>query len=63
LFVIGNSIPFLLVLDSFEIQQTQIFALFPVFVGFFSDVDGRPVRNDVRPLVLARPSPANLAPP
>jgi hypothetical protein len=35
------------VFNCFEIQQTQIFALFPVAVGFLPDVDGRPVRNSV----------------
>jgi len=36
-----------LVLDSLEFQQTQIFAFFPVLVGFLPDVDWRPIRNDV----------------
>ena len=46
----ATAFPLRLVLDSFEFQQTQIFAFFPVPVGFFSDVDGRPVCNDVRSL-------------
>ncbi|MFI5091015.1 MAG: hypothetical protein ACHP7P_13235 [Terriglobales bacterium] len=50
LLVIRNGVPFAPVLDGFEFQQTQIFAFFPVPVGFLPDVDGWPVRNDVRPL-------------
>jgi hypothetical protein len=50
LFVIGNSIPSPPVLDGFEFQQTQVFTLFPMPVGFLADVDGWPVRNNVRAL-------------
>jgi hypothetical protein len=39
LFVIRNNIPFPLVLDGFEVQQTRVFAFFPVTVGFFSNVN------------------------
>jgi len=38
------------VFDTLEIQQAQIFALFPMPVVLFSDVDWRPVRDDVRSL-------------
>ena len=50
LFVVGNSVSFAPVLDRFEFQQTQVFALFPMLVGLFADVDRWPVRDDVRPL-------------
>jgi len=44
----GIALP--LVLDCLEFQQTQIFAFFPMLVRFPSDVDRRPIRNDVRAL-------------
>src|ERR1700687_1053632 len=47
---IRNSIPFPPVLDGFEFQQTQVFAFFPMPVGFLPNVDRRPVCNDVRSL-------------
>jgi len=46
----ATATPSPLVLDGSEFQQTQVFALFPMPVGFLPDVDGWPVRNDVRPL-------------
>jgi hypothetical protein len=50
LFVIGNGISFPHVLDRFGFQQTQVFAIFPVPVGFLSDGNEGPIRNDVRSL-------------
>ena len=41
------------VLDCFEFQQAQVLAFFPMFVRFLSDVDRRPIRNDVRALQQA----------
>ena len=39
LFIGRNRVSFSLVFNRFEIQQTQIFALFPMLVGLFADVD------------------------
>lgn len=50
LFVICNRISFPPVLNGFEFKQTQVFALLPVLVGLFADVDRGPVRHDTRPL-------------
>ena len=47
LFIGRNCISFPLVLNRFEIQQTQIFAFFPMLVGLLADVDRRPIRDDV----------------
>jgi len=47
LFAIRNGVPFAPVLNGLEFKQTQVFAFFPMPVGFHPDVDGRPVRNDV----------------
>jgi hypothetical protein len=43
----GNCVSSSLVLDCFELQQTQVFAFFPMLVGFLSDVSWRPIRSDV----------------
>jgi hypothetical protein len=47
LFIGRNCTSFALVLDGLEFQQAQVFALFPVLVGFFSDVNWRRIRNYV----------------
>jgi hypothetical protein len=59
LFIIRNSIPSSLVLNSLEIQQTQIFAFFRMPIGFLANVDWWPVRDDVR--TLQRSSRVELA--
>jgi len=49
-FFVAIAIPFARVLNRFEFEQAEIFALFKVFVVFFSDVDRRPIRDHVRAL-------------
>ena len=53
LFIRRNRISFSLVFNCFEIQQTQVFALFPMLVGFLANIDRRPIRDDMRPLQQA----------
>ena len=48
--ICGNRIALALVLNRFELQQAQVFALLPVPVGFLPDVDRRPIRGDMRML-------------
>jgi hypothetical protein len=55
LFIAHDSVALSFVQNRAEIQQTQVFALFPMPVGFLADVDGRPVRNDVRALQQSTP--------
>jgi hypothetical protein len=50
LFLSRNGIAFWLVLDRFEFEQAQVLCFLPVPVGFFSNVDGWPVRDYVRSL-------------
>jgi hypothetical protein len=45
-----NRISFLPVFNAFEVEQTQILALFPVLIGLFADVDRGRIRDDVRAL-------------
>ena len=47
LFIGRDCVSLSLVLDRFEIQQTEVFALLPVFVGFLSYEKRRPVREDL----------------
>ena len=50
LLVIRHSISFWLVMDSFEFQQTQIVTFLPMSVRFLSNLDRRPICEDVRSL-------------
>jgi len=47
LFIARNCISFSLVFNRLEVKQAQVFALFPMLIGFLPDVDRRPVRNNV----------------
>jgi hypothetical protein len=50
LFFARNCVSLTLVDDGARVQQAGIFPLLPVTVGFFADLNGRPVGDNMRPL-------------
>jgi hypothetical protein len=50
LFIRRNYVSLSLVFNRLEIQQAQVFALFPMLVGLFADINRWQIRDDVRSL-------------
>jgi hypothetical protein len=53
LFIGRNCVSLSFGFDCFEVQEAQVFSLFPVLGGLFADVDRRPIRNNVGALQQA----------